>query len=49
MSKMSSVFLLLDQGYDDLFIMASLDISEEYLDYCVECWTQETSKEIENV
>lgn len=45
MSKMNQVFLLLDQGYSDEEICGMLDISYEYLDYCVHIYNEE----LENV
>ena len=49
MSKMSNVFLMLDQGFSDDDILEMLDISYEYLDYCIECWQEECAMEAENV
>ena len=49
MSKMSTVFLMLDQGFSDDEICFSLDISEEYLDYCIDCWQEECEMGAENV
>jgi hypothetical protein len=49
MSKMSNVFLMLDQDFSDLDIINALDISEEYLEYCIDCWQEEMEMGVENV
>lgn len=45
MSKMNNVFLLLDEGFTDDEICGMLDISYEYLDYCITIYNEE----LENV
>lgn len=42
MSKMNNVFLLLDEGFTDDEICGMLDISYEYLDYCIVIYNEET-------